>query len=325
MINARKLEAYLRDKPLASLSLIYGQEILLNIETTELLKTWAKKRNFNEIKILEIEKPSDWQNVYKEMQPSFFSPKVFLELHLKAKSLDKNAVEFFNSFKKNDDFLKVVVFAPKLEKLDKKKITADFLEIKSLPLEGEEFREEIIKRFKKAKLNLDNEALEKFILFYEGNFLLANQAIKRLTQYGKTNLTSADIENYLEDLALFSTLQLRDAILERKWLEAFRITEKIFQKDKNALTLVNWNLNAVSSALLEMKKSPEANWGKIMLELKIFGKTQSLAKKAVKTFKEKEIISLLHLVAQIDRQIKGAEKGEGWISLINYFLLMSYK
>ena len=103
MINARKLKPYLikeKDKPLASLSLVYGQEILLNIEAIEILRNRAKQEEFNDIKVLEIEKPSDWQIVYQEMQPSFFSPKVFLELHLKAKSLDKNVVEFFNSFKK---------------------------------------------------------------------------------------------------------------------------------------------------------------------------------------------------------------------------------
>ena len=320
MINLEKLESYLSKNGMPILSLVYGQETLLNIEALELLKNWGKKNNFLEIKRLDIEKPSDWKNAYDEMQPSFFSPQIFLEIHTKSKSLDKSAIEFINNcLKKADKFLKIVILAPRLEKLDKKKMEGEFLEIKSQPLEAEKFREEIIKRLKKANLILDAEALEKFILFYEGNFLLANQAIKRLTQYGKTNLTTADIEEYLEDLALFSVLQLRDAVLERKWLEAYRITEKIFKADKNALTLINWNLNAIFTALLELQKSPESNWTAIIISLKIFGKSQSLCKKAAKLFKETEIINFLRLIAKIDRETKGGQKGDGWISLMNYF------
>lgn len=324
-MNAQEAPQYFTNNALPPLTLIFGEEVLLNIEA---LSAWRKRGlqdNFSERKRVFIEKSKDWKNVIDDIQtPSLFAPSRLIEVHFDGKKLDKQAQTLIPRLKDIAHLpVKVALFFSQIEKpLETpwfKELKSQILAVQSFSLNEQSFQNEITKRLAKAHLKLDEGALHCLIRFHEGNLLGLAQAIERLGASQHEGVFSeADIRHFLEDISRFSIFDFKQAFLTGNWLECRRIALKIAEEDRNLATLLNWHLSRDMHILLQLRFASSSEQNNIFQHFRVFSRQKTLYQNALSRFSPKLIKRLIMLSAQLDRINKGSEKGDFWLTLSQF-------
>ena len=318
----QQLEAHLT-KNLAPLYIVSGDEPLLVQEAIDLIREAANKSGFTERTRIQVE--SDWGNqLYANTQSfSLFATKRLLELDLtnvKLNAATSKTLQEVAQQLSSDTLLLIRIH--KLDSKVEKNAWFQALEKKGAviaiwPIPIDQLPQWIMQRAKKIKLNITKPAAEILATQVEGNLLAAAQEIEKLALLQTGDIIDAKtIENTVTDNAHFDIFTLVDCALSGNHKRSLRILENLCAEDTEPV-LVLWALTREIRMLADIAKQTKQGHplSSLFAKFRIWEKRQPSVRAFLQRQSQQTCWGLLAQAAQIDRMIKGAEKGNVWDSL----------
>lgn len=327
-LNLNQLAAHL-NKQLMPFYFISGDEILLVDEARQSIKKTAQNAGFSGSEYYQVDDAFDFERLQQEAQQvSLFSEKSIIELRFPNHKFSDAAKKFFQTIIETplpDKILLVV--SDKLESsqlktkwLQSVESAAVFMQI--WPIERTQLPQWIKLRGQQLDLIIAPQACDLLADFTEGNLLACAQTIEQLKLlHGQGAVSLEQVEQAVADNARFDIFALVDSVIAGETQRALRILQNLQQEGVEAI-LILWALARECRILLELswqlakKQSLESS----LQKAKIWPKRQALIKKALQRKSYEHWRLYLTQMQKIDRQLKGAEKGNGWLAISNLVL-----
>lgn len=330
-LKAEDAPRHFAQHPLPFLTLITGDELVLNLESLDLARARARADGYTERQRFDTGSGFKWSDVLTESQSlSLFAPRRILEIHGEDKRLDKKSAEIITAIAANaDDHLRILLHLPALEKPHeqswyKSAMQTPNLVITSKTLHTNEFIRQVDARLHAAQLELTANAREHLLDYCQNNLLAAKQAIERLTIRAQGTVHEKDLIDMLADAALFSINAFNEHLWHGEWLQAWRIAGKLQAEDAQQIILLTWTLTRDTSLLLQLHDTPQHS-DALFNTFRIYGQRKRPYLDAQKRFSPSALRTLLKLAARLDRLAKGVDKGDPWLVLRQFLLLKAQR
>ena len=332
-IAARDAENHLQRHSLPYITLIQGEEIVLNLESLDAARARARADGYDERQRFDTGSGFKWHDLLAESQNlSLFAPRRLIEVHGEDKTLDKKAGEVLATLvAQSDENVRMLLYLPNLEKAHEKAwykacFSSGNLDIKSDFLYPADFAKQIDQRLRSARLPLTSDARERLISYCAGNLLAAKQAIEHLALRQRSHDGPIDEDGLLTvlaDAAHFNVFAFSDALLQGDWLTTWRVASRLQEEDNKAIIPLARMMERDASVLLQLQQHPDPNQVFSLWRIFKFQQRHYLGARA--RFKPALLRTLLKLAARLDRLAKGVEKGDPWLILRQFLLLMAQR
>lgn len=330
-LNAEDAGRHFAQHPLPFLTLIAGDELVLNLESLDAARARARADGFTERRRFDTGAGFKWSDVLTESQSlSLFAPKRLIEVHGEDKKLDKKSADVFAALAAApDEHLRILLHLPALEKpLEqawyKSAFQQDNLAVVSHALNPQTFVRQVDARLHAAHIDLTANAREHLLEYCQGNLLAAKQAIERLTVRAQGTVHEKELVEMLSDAALFSVFAFADHLWRGEWLQAWRIAGKLQVEDSQQIILLTWTLARDASLLLQLHDTTQSG-DQVFTAFRIYGNRKRAYGEAQRRFSPAALRTLLKLAARLDRLAKGVEKGDPWLVLRQFLLLKAQR
>lgn len=329
LIYADRFASTLAHKSLPWMTLIYGDELLLNMESLDVLRDKAKESGFTRRERFVLNAQTDFDALWRlSDMSSLFGGKCLLELHCDEPRLHTQAVSFLRKLaEKESAFMRVVLFAYQLDAAVKQSWYKSIFNrenwvVRSYSLSSHRFSKEVERRLHLAKLNLTQKAFERLTDACRGNLLAVNQLVEKLSLSSDKQaiIDGKRIDDELADSAQFDFTQLCDALLLQKWLFVLRISYKMEKEGIDKIPLLIWMIHRDMNVLYRMKQSEASIWSDIFKQMYVYRQREDVFRSASRSYSLQDIEAILLLCAQLDAICKGAVVGDFWLSLRDFVL-----
>lgn len=323
-LNLTQLSQQL-SKTLSPIYVISGDEPLLVQETIEQIRTAAAQAGFSERIRLPIETGSDWEKIiYTHAQTlSLFSEKRLLELDLTQVKLNAASSKALQNYAQQPAENTILLI--RTQKLDSKSEQSSWYKalntigtmVPIWPIAIEQLPNWIMQRAKKYNLTLRGSAAQRLAYAMEGNLLAAAQEIEKLSLLGITETIDHDIiEKMVMDLGQFDIFMLVDSVIAGNHSRTLRILDHLAAEDTEP-TLILWALTRELRTLAELAAQTQQglSLSSLFAKFRIFEKRQANVRAFLQRHKKEHCWNQLLKAAEIDRMIKGAERGNVWDAL----------
>jgi len=219
-IKAGQLSASLKNKPLAPLYLISGDEPLQLIECADQIRHGARTQGYEERLVFDVEPGFDWNLILQETATaSLFAPKRIVELRLGENSPGKEGGAVLTQYAARpapDTVL--IISSARLDKQAQKTKWFSALDqagvsIQVWPLTPDELPAWIRQRLSARGRAIEEQALALFAEQVEGNLLAAIQEIDKLCLLSSSTITMADVTHAVADNARYEVFALLEAAM----------------------------------------------------------------------------------------------------------------
>ena len=322
-IKADTLPSHLK-KGLAPLYVLHGEEMLLTLEASDLLRATAKNLGYDEREVLTVETHFDWSLLREAASSgSLFSSLKWLEIRIPSGKPGTEGGEALQSLAA--DLPPDTVILVILPKLDKTQLSSKWflaLDKVGICIENKAITRDKMPAWLAARLalqgqSLSAEASDFFVNLVEGNVLAAKQEVDKLAilePQGQLDL--AAIERAVTNVARFDVFKLSEAWMSGDRARIERMLAGLEAEGETPVLLI-WSLAEDIRTLIKLAAGLKQGKSRQELErdLRLWGDKQTLFPAALKRIGAKNLMSALQCCAQIDRQIKGAESGNPWMTL----------
>ncbi len=323
-INAIDLPKHLKSD-LHSLYVVHGDESLLNLEATDLIRKSAKSKGYEDRDILVAENRFDWSKLKEQTQSiSLFSSKKIVDLRIPSGKPGKSGGDAIQNYvqKLPEDTITLVTL-PALDRSTRSSkwfaalINAG-IEIEVKKIYREHLTQWIAHRLEQQNQTMDQNGLLLLADRVEGNLIAAHQEILKLGLLLPEGHLSADsVKTAVVDVARFDPFDLGPAVLNGDKTLLIKIVRGL-EKEGAAAPLVLWILAEEAKILLKVKTA--LNEGMDMRSACAKGGAWGLRQKLIPSAVRKVTVSRLRQAvvhaAKIDKQIKGLLHGNPWENLI---------
>ena len=323
-INAIDLPKHLKSD-LHSLYVVHGDESLLNLEATDLIRKSAKSKGYEDRDILVAENRFDWSKLEEQTQSiSLFSSKKIVDLRIPSGKPGKSGGDAIQNYvqKLPEDTITLVTL-PALDRSTRSSkwfaalINAG-IEIEVKKIYREHLTQWIAHRLEQQNQTMDQNGLLLLADRVEGNLIAAHQEILKLGLLLPEGHLSADsVKTAVVDVARFDPFDLGPAVLNGDKTLLIKIVRGL-EKEGAAAPLVLWILAEEAKILLKVKTA--LNEGMDMRSACAKGGAWGLRQKLIPSAVRKVTVSRLRQAvvhaAKIDKQIKGLLPGNPWENLI---------
>ncbi|ULJ68479.1 DNA polymerase III subunit delta [Wielerella bovis] len=323
-LDINKLSGSLKTH-LQPLYVIHGEEDLLRIEATDMLRAAAKQQGYTHRERFTVDSASfDWGEIVANANSAgLFADLKLLEIHIPTGKVGKQGGEILQQLAENlpPDTITLIIF-PKLEKAQTQSKWFSALAKYGVMLEAKAVTVAALpawinERLQQHNLSAEAEAIALFAERVEGNLLAAKQEIDKLALLHPTGhlISVADAEHAVANVARFDVFQLASAWMSGDAVRVMRLLDGLEAAGDEPVLLL-WTVAEDIRTLIRL--SAAIKQGKsvqsVRNELRLWGDKQTLAPKAAARLSPSKLINALQECAQIDRQIKGAEEGDAWTS-----------
>lgn len=325
-----KLAAHLKQGSLASVYLLSGDEPLQLGEAADAVRAAARQQGFDSREVFFAERGFDWMALRSAAESlSLFAEKRLLELRLPTGKPGDAGARVLTEFVERppEDTVLLVISG----RVDKKNKWVGALEragvmVEYWPLDAAQLPRWIEDRLASRGLAADREAAQLLADRVEGNLLAAAQEIDKLVLLVDGGRTDADaVRAAVADSARFDIFQLTDTALAGDATRALRMLEALRAEGVDAV-LVIWALAKEIRALAEMAFKVAGGQAAARVSAGAWPrKRQPLVARALERLPVKAWERLLLEAALIDRQIKGARRGDPWQGLERLVAAMAGK
>lgn len=309
---------------LAPLYVIHGEEELLRIEALDHIRAAARKLGYTKDSHVVDGVQFDWQALLSEAHSAgLFSEQKLLEIHIPSGKVGKQGGEILQDLAEHPPMdTSTVIILPKLDKAQTQSKWFGALAKNAVVLEAKAIAPTALPawiraRLQQHQLDIDSEALHLFAERVEGNLLAAKQEIDKLALLHPAGhlLTLADAEQAVANVARFDVFQLSSAWMSGDARRVMRLLEGLEAEGDEPVLLV-WALAEDIRTLIRLTAALKQgkSVASVRNELRLWGDKQTLAPQAVSRISAPRLINALQECAKIDRQIKGAEEGDAWVS-----------
>ncbi len=328
-----KLAAHLQ-KTLASLYLVFGEEILLVQEAADAIRVTARQHGYTERECLTVATDFDWQTLQQQaMSPSLFASRRLLELRLgNIKPGDAGSKALINYAKHPAEDVIVLITAGKLDwniqksrwftALDQAGIT-----VPALPVAPRQLPGWIGRRLQQHGFHATPDAITLLSERVEGNLLAAAQEIEKLVLLNdKNHLSADDVLAAVTHSSRYSIYDWIDAALLAQPQRVIQILDNLRAEGVEPV-LINWALHREVRLLMALASACDRGQtlDVALNAQKVWDRRKPLLRQALQRLTLKECQQLLSECARIDRSIKGVETASPWALFLTTGLQLAGK
>ena len=331
-LKAEQLTAHLQ-RELAPLYVVFGDEPLLALEAADAIRAAARSQGYGERDLFTVEGSFNWQNLLASGNNlSLFAERRILEIRIPS---GKPGIEGGKALEQRSADLPpdtiVLVTLPKLDKTQQgskwfKALEAAGTVVQVYPVDRSRLPDWIAGRLAGQGQRAEREALQFLADRVEGNLLAAHQEIRKLGLLHPAGaLNFAQVKEAVLDVSRYDVFNLAEAMLAGDAARFARILEGL-RGEGVGQVLVLWALSQeirtlTKIALGQNRGVPVAQG---MREARVWESRQSLMERALKRTGGKRLIAALKRAAQVDRMIKGLERGDVWDELLQLGLRLAH-
>lgn len=333
IIKSSALTQHLK-KGLQPIYLIYGVEDLLILESLDLIRKTALDNRFSDKNKYIVSGRFNWNEINSSFKnQSLFGGKQYLEIHIPNSRPGKQGSEsIINLIDEVHDQAMLVIVAGKIESDIKRAKWFKTLEKKAISVACDKVYSSYYPRWIQSRLSskgleIDRDALDMFVLFTEGNLMVAKQSIDRLIMMEvHEKVTIKDVSDCVADGAHFDVFELMDAAMMTKKGRVFRIFRRLKSEGMQPFELmraVNYVLNQLSNIIIDVDDGQSVK--QAMQKARIWSNKQRMTGDFLSSRSKKNIDDLIHQACEVDKTIKGVKKGNPWDEVGNLLLMLSSK
>lgn len=322
-LSPQQIEQHLASglKPLYVLT---GDEPLSQRECLDAIRAQARKQGFDERTSLTVDRYFNWGQIAEFGQAmSLFASQRLLEINIPTgkPGLDgSKALQALASEPLPDTV--AVVILPKIDWRDAKSAWYMALQQASIFIELAEvgiaqLPQWISNRLAMQKQSTDAETLTFMANQVEGNLLAAHQEIQKLgLLYPAGEIAGEDVRAAVLNVSRFDAVQLSEAVLTGDVDRTVRILEGLKDEGAQPITVMNPLIWAITPLVkLKQAEARGENLNNAMVQARLFGAKQALAKRVVARLSLKQLQAALLKLADIDKTIKGMMDGDAWLEI----------
>ena len=319
-------------KQLVPIYFLSGDEPLQLGEAADAVRQEAKRRGYESRELLTVDTSFSWTDFMQAADSmSIFSEKKVIDLRIPSgKPGTEGSKALVNYCARLPEDTLLLITAGKLEKSAKKSKWVTTLEkhgvaIQVWPLAGNDLVKWIQQRMQLKGLSTDKVGLRIIAGRVEGNLLAASQEIEKLyVLYGQGQLSEQQIEEAVADGSRYDVFNLVDAALSGRIERVLKIHSGL-QHEGIAAPVVLWALTREIRNLIHIKQKLAVGQPRnsVFMQHQVWDKRQQLVTHALNKLNQQGLMKMLLVAAKTDRQIKGAEAGDYWESLLEISLMLA--
>jgi len=306
------------ERKLAPAWLIAGDEPLLTGEAADAVRARARRDGYTGREVFHAERSFDWPDLQAACRTlSLFSERRIIELRMAAPRPGKEGGELLARLAADpppDTLLLVSCGKAARETYATawfKAFEKHGVVVQSWPVEIGRLPQWIRERAARHGLALEPDAAALLAERVEGNLLAAHQEIEKLAlQHAGGTLAALDVQAAVANSARYDVFQLGEAALEGEAARSLRILDGL-RAEGTEPPLVLWALCRELRALVGARRNPDAAQG--------YGRQAerraTLLRRAVARTRDVALGPYFRAAARVDREIKGAARGDAWTSL----------
>ncbi|MBS9424484.1 DNA polymerase III subunit delta [Photorhabdus caribbeanensis] len=313
--------------------LIWGNEPLLLQESQDHIRKAAEKHAFTEHFTYTLDNHTEWDEIFGICQSlSLFASRQTLTLLLPENGPNAAMAEQLVKLAEllHPDIL-LILRGLKLTKAQEnsnwfKVLGKNGVYVSCQTPEQNRLPQWVAQRAKAMKLALEEQANQLLCYCYEGNLLALAQALERLSLlYPDGKLTLHRIENAVNDAAHFTPYHWVDALLAGKAKRAWHILKQLKQEDCEAVILLR-TVQRELLLLLTLKRQGTTTPIKTLLDQhRVWQNRRPLLTSALQRLTQHDLQRALHLLVQMERQIKQDYGQSIWSDLETLSMLLCGK
>lgn len=323
-INPEQLTRHLQAQ-LAPLYTVFGDELLLAIEATDLIRAKARQVAYIEREIFTVDHHFNWAALRQSSSSlSLFGERRIMDIRIpsgKPGIQGGAAIEAYCRALPPDTLTLVT-----LPRIDKQGSAAKWFQaleksgvmIPVLPVERNRLPAWIGQRLEMQEQSAEPETLQFLADKVEGNLLAAHQELKKLALlYPAGILSFNQVKDAVLDVARYDVFKLSNAMMTADTVRYTRILEGL-QGEGTALPFIVSTLAGQIRSLIIILKGRDS--GKPLMQLmnqaRVWGDQQKIVESAVSRLRAKQLVQALLHTAKIDRISKGVAQGDAWDELM---------
>jgi DNA polymerase-3 subunit delta len=311
-INSDTLGTHL-EQHLLPAYLISGDEPLLTGEAADAVRARARAMGYTERETHFLERGSDWNDVRASANNlSLFAERRIVELRMPSGKPGKDGgAALVELLEGRDPDRVLLILTPRLDRDAQaadwvRAVEANGAWVQVWPVDVARFAAWLRARFRKVKLNADDDAVELLAERTEGNLLAAHQEIEKLRLLVRGDrVTADDVLNSVADSARFDVFKLGECALSGDTARTLRMLEGLRAEGVEA-TLVLWSL---SKAVRDL-------WSSIMSgsggAARAWPRQNAALEQAKRRASRLSFPRLTVRAVRADRMIKGRLAGNAW-------------
>ncbi|PQQ24354.1 DNA polymerase III subunit delta [Photorhabdus hindustanensis] len=313
--------------------LIWGNEPLLLQESQDHIRKAAEKHAFTEHFTYALDNHTEWDEIFGICQSlSLFASRQTLTLLLPENGPNAAMAEQLVKLAGllHPDIL-LILRGLKLTKAQEnsnwfKALGKNGVYVSCQPPEQHRLPQWVAQRAKAMKLTLEEQANQLLCYCYEGNLLALAQALERLSLlYPDGKLTLHRVENAVNDAAHFTPYHWVDALLAGKAKRTWHILKQLKQEDCEAVILLR-TVQRELLLLLTLKRQSTTTPMKTLLDQhRVWQNRRPLLASALQRLTQHDLQRALHLLVQMERQIKQDYGQSIWSDLETLSMLLCGK
>ncbi len=333
-LRAEQLSSSLERQGLSPVYIISGDEPLQLMECADLVRQHARKDQFEERVVLEVESGFDWNSLFAESaNVSLFSSRKLIELRLNNKPGKEGGAVLAEYATQPEIENVLLVLCGKVDKQTQKSKWYSALEkagvaIQVWPIDARQLPGWIKQRFKQAGKTIDHIAVEQIAERVEGNLLAARQEIDKLCLLiDHENISMDDVNRAVSDSARYDVFELLTCALNADTERTVRILNGLRSELSDPAAIYGalaWDYRRLCVIAHDVNSGKP--FEKACIEQRVWNDLRKSAiKRALPRLPETKLHQLLRYLIIIDRKIKSTDRDIVWIMLQSFLLSLTGK
>ncbi|WP_455375365.1 DNA polymerase III subunit delta [Kaarinaea lacus] len=319
-------------RQLHAMYIVSGDEPLQQNEVCDAIRAAAKKQNYTERHVLNVDKGFDWEQFLAiSNSMSLFADRQLIELRMPTGKPGDVGTKVLTEYAENPSpDCVVVLICGKIEKQTQKtkwftQLEGNAVFIQIWPIEVGQLSGWIQNRARSKGMKLTPAAVQFMVDSLEGNMLAASQELDKLfLLYGDTEIDDDAVIDAVSDSARYDLFGLVDTSLSGDAKRVARMMHGLRGEGVEPV-LVTWALSREIRSLIPMAvsvssgKRPE----QVVSHPSVWAKRKPLVAAALKRHSATNLQHMLQHAAKIDRIIKGLSAGNVWDELLQLALSLA--
>lgn len=326
-LRADQLASNLDRQGLSPIFCISGDEPLQMLESTDLIRQYARRNGFDERSVLNVDAGFDWNQLHEvSANLSLFSSRLLIELRLgKHKPGRQGGAALVDYAKTASPDNVLLITAAKIDKQAQKtkwyQALADAgTTIHVWPIESARLPGWIITRTKQYGKQISRDAASFVADKVEGNLLAARQELEKLCLLvDKPEIDVQDVMQAVSDSARFDVFSLIECTFTGNTERTLRMLRGFKSEGIEPLIVFGalmWELRHVCSMAHEISAGTAKE--KVFAAFRVWPQRKPAINAILNRLNTAQLHSLLHTANTIDKALKGAIRSNSWELLENF-------
>ena len=303
--------------------LIIGNDPYLQHYAQTQLKTSFKQLGFNEQLTFNIDNQTDWSTIFDSCQEmNLFSDNTLIFLDFGEGSINANITTKLNIL--SEILTAEIVLIISLNKITKanenaqwyKRLSDKLIVVSCNTPDEMQLPKWVTNHLQQKQMQIEPQAIELLCYYYEGNLLALTQIIEQLKLlFPNQTITYDQIENNINDSAIFTPYHWIDAMVSHKTKRATHIMQQLKMNEFEPLILLRV-IQRELILLINLKKGLSTkSFKQIFDEYKIWQNKRSMYTTYLNRFDIKDLFNTLKQLTEIEISFKHDSQLQIWDAL----------